>query len=86
MTDRDDTPAFPHQPLGQDGLPESAMYSGMTLRDWFAGQALAGMLSHVSGAHVDAMADGTKGGMREARAAYAWADAMMAARKEKPDA
>jgi hypothetical protein len=57
--------AFPHsQPLN----PYSQ--HGMTLRDWFAGQALAGRL-----------ADGTDG-LRQsvAEEAYAYADAMLKAR------
>jgi len=45
-------------------------YKGMTLRDWFAGQALAGLL-----------APGKIAGTAEfARAAYSYADAMLAAR------
>jgi hypothetical protein len=52
---------------------------GMTLRDWFAGQALAGLIASESmsteeSAHLTAPAD--------ARRAYAMADAMLAARKE----
>ena len=41
--------AFPSQPLGMDGLPDHSAVPGMTLRDWFAGQALAGLLA--SGPH-----------------------------------
>lgn len=41
----DGTPAFPNQPLGMDGLPESPMAFGMSLRDWFAGQAMVGLMS-----------------------------------------
>ena len=33
-------PAFPNQ---QDNSPAGSDYDGMTLRDWFAGQALAGL-------------------------------------------
>jgi len=44
---------------------------GMTLRDWFAGQAMMGMLS--SKPLTFCAAD-----------AYVMADAMLAARKEKP--
>jgi hypothetical protein len=42
-------PAFPHLGLypGADGNlhPAPTMHGGMTLRDWFAGQALAGLLA-----------------------------------------
>jgi len=45
----------------------------MTLRDWFAGQALAGMMAHK---------DSAKWTRREvAGDCYAYADAMLAARK-----
>lgn len=36
----DNPSAFPNQPFGSDGLPEAQASPGMTLRDWFAGQAL----------------------------------------------
>lgn len=39
-------PAFPLQSIGPDFAPG---YSGMSLRDWFAGQALVGLLAHASG-------------------------------------
>lgn len=38
---KDGGPAFPHQ-TSQAGYP---LNNGMTLRDWFAGQALVGLLS-----------------------------------------
>lgn len=50
---------------------------GMSLRDWFAGQALAGMMADSSLRHGhDAFAEG----------AYQMADAMIAARLPKKDA
>lgn len=39
-------PAFPLQSIGPDFAPG---YSGMSLRDWFAGQALAGELAAQDG-------------------------------------
>jgi hypothetical protein len=42
----DGGPAFPHQPIGEE-------FTGMTLRDWFAGQALAGMTSTATMAAAD---------------------------------
>lgn len=63
-------------------------WSGMSLRDWFAGQALTGM---VSGAHGDetsmaglltaAEEAGVSTHSLVAQAAYNYADAMIAARK-----
>ena len=44
----------------------------MTLRDWFAGQALAGLLAEGTGQPWS----------KDARDAYLAADAMIAARKE----
>ena len=54
----------------------SFAHSGMTLRDWFAGQALAGGLA--SGARID----GSSAKQRDelAETVYAIADAMLAAR------
>lgn len=66
----DGGPAFPSPDTrGYDGVP------GMTLRDWFAGQALAGIWAcpTVNGDHQD-LAD----------EAYKTADAMLAARNNLP--
>jgi hypothetical protein len=54
---------------------ESENYSGMSLRDWFAGQALAGMLANAGGnreLHKQSLAE----------ISYAQADAMLVARKD----
>lgn len=70
-TPKDGGPAF----AGQVGP------SGMSLRDYFAGQALAGMCAHPDGLHLI-----TAEALREdANLAYALADAMLAARKRKGD-
>jgi hypothetical protein len=52
------------------------MAESMSLRDWFAGQALAGMLACDDLTTSDANA--------LARWAYQYADAMIAARETKP--
>lgn len=75
MTQQDNGgPAFPTT-AGQ------VVYShGMTLRDWFAGQALSGMLSNCDESGLNGW-----GGMYEAAAkeAYSFADALLAARSAK---
>ena len=64
---------------------------GMTLRDWFAGQALAGLLADPCGAtREQCQKHGVDPDSKTAQAqiyaivAYAYSDAMLAARKEKP--
>jgi len=52
--------------------------SGMTLRDYFAGQALAGFIAASTGRDVH--------GQPAARMCYQMADAMLAARERKEDA
>lgn len=63
----DGGPAFP--------VPYNHEAAGMSLRDWFAGQALAGLLAA-------RRSEGTNGEWR-AQMAYQQADAMLAAREEK---
>ena len=72
MSTRDDGgPAFPHRGLNSDGCTD-IIEPGMTLRDWFAGQALAGMLANPN----CGLSNGSL-----ARRSYNIADAMLAARK-----
>jgi hypothetical protein len=67
MTINDGGPAFPR--------PMVAAAPGMTLRDWFAGQAMAGLVSYVvEGATFENVAED----------AYKAADAMLKAREVKP--
>ena len=80
MTKNDGGPAFPGEyaiTMGHpEGGDETRMISGggMSLRDWFAGQALAGLVSRQST------------NIKAAEGAYACADAMLAERdKEKDD-
>ncbi|NNH56885.1 hypothetical protein HLI01_08695 [Rhizobium laguerreae] len=51
------------------------VYRGMDLRDWFAGQALAGMLNSKALAHLRHA--------EQAATAYQYADAMLAARTKE---
>lgn len=78
----DGGPAFPATPelltVREDGSAEPLSFPGMSLRDWFAGQALAGVAqaAHAGGGygfleHKDLVA----------QYAYAMADAMLEARK-----
>lgn len=71
MTKQDDGgPAFP----GDGG----SIFCGMSLRDWFAGQALAGILA---GGFADTVPhDDANGGGDAAGFAYQYADAMLARR------
>lgn len=69
MATPENPPAFPNHPAIQiDGGPND--WIGMTLRDWFAGQAITMCLKDVS-LGFDAWA----------REAYAVADALLAARQ-----
>jgi hypothetical protein len=63
---RDGGPAFPVDHNLRTGYRQD---EGMTLRDWFAGQALAGMLAR-----------GNMLAVSGAEAAYQYADAMLAER------
>lgn len=83
MSEKDGGPAFPGKSMGFVGIgpfgEATAQYGetpGMTLRDWFAGQALVGMSS------LYTQAGGTSEEIASANAAVAYlmADAMLAER------
>ena len=81
MTKIDDGgPAFPN-PMNRDdrgtAFPQEYGYGGMSLRDWFAGQAMVGILARGWDAY--------QSGSPETLAAdcYAMSDAMLAAREEE---
>ena len=74
----DGGPAFPVAPtLNPDGTVWYHGKDGMSLRDWFAGMALQGLLAHIVGVES---ANGRAS--KYADRAYDYADAMLAARKE----
>lgn len=66
---KDGGPAFPRVPISGD----ADKYSGMSLRDYFAGQALQVV---TRGEHVDGFNDLG----RHTKSAYEYADAMLKAR------
>lgn len=86
MTDQKDDggPAFPRTANEQDQRADLYSEIGMSLRDYFAAAALTGLITMVARQRVKDLADGVQGGRIEADAAYAVADAMLAARKAKP--
>ena len=67
-------PAFPRPAVCGDGFTAYEEAVGMTLRDWFAGQAMAGLLAY-PGAGEWASPD------KLAVNVYRYADAMLEARK-----
>jgi len=76
-TINDGGPAFPAQPMHKfpDGAIISLNQGGMTLRDYFAGQALAGMLTRKESdgwTNREVAGDG-----------YSYADAILASREAK---
>ena len=77
-------PAFPSGKSETPGHENSLPYhEGMTLRDWFAGQALA----HIGNeyvAHGEITRQAQEHAMTLAAHAYNIADAMIAAREAKP--
>ena len=76
MADQDGGPAFPESgPRGQAIGGE-----GMSLRDWFAGRALAGLLSNPSLVHTGS---GPAGPPHFAAAVYELADALLAERDKR---
>jgi hypothetical protein len=73
MSDKTGGPAFPHDKYMKHGDQWGTYaHGGMTLRDYFAGQALVGMMQ--------AMRPYTRDAAQCAADAYRQADAMIAAR------
>jgi hypothetical protein len=82
MSDTRNPPAFPQQCA--DALDVGMVHEGMSLRDWFAGQALAGLIAAPSDTPWGYVIASTKGIPPDvvAREAYVIADAMLRARGE----
>jgi hypothetical protein len=86
----DGGPAFPHFKFSENGLVEICPQGGMTLRDYFAGQALTSVLDSSGDLHAyyDYVA-GSKGDNNipspraMAKYSYELADAMLAEREAK---
>ena len=75
---KDGGPAFPcEQHETQNGAWNQTFDPGMSLRDWFAGQALAGVIAVCA---ADTLRDGETSPQMFARKSYAIADAMLAER------
>ena len=78
-TPHDGGPAFPHPALADETFRPSYDMGGMSMRDWYAGQALAGLLASDPASNLEvpalysAIADAT----------FKMADAMIAARAAK---
>lgn len=67
--------AYPYAPTGTDWQGQPYPHAGMSLRDWFAGQALGGIIH--AGSH------GGASWVEVAQGAYALADAMICARAKR---
>lgn len=79
MSALENPPAFPSVCRGDPDHPASI--PGMSLRDYFAGQALAPMITAAINGQLVEAGDGADNERLLAAQAYAFADAMLAARK-----
>ena len=73
----DGGPAFPSDMMLTKGVVSAKPYNGMSLRDWFAGQALAGL---IAGYYANPDSGGL-GSEEFARLVYRQADAMLSAQE-----
>jgi len=86
MSEKDNGgPAFPVVPTMEGAGQWGYAYPGMTLRDWFAGQALAGLLADSKRSRkLYENAGGDDGILRcNSEWAYSLADAMLAERSKE---
>ncbi len=77
-TTPDNPPAFPTQET-----TAFAGTDGMSLHDYFAGQAMAAIIAGQSEGMTAQVTDDIRAGGHEAKTAYAYADAMLAARERE---
>ena len=78
MSKNDGGSAFPLQTEYLDGVLYPAV-PGMSLRDWFAGQALAGLMTYSQASGAPSIEDVQA---LYAKASYGYADAMLAERNK----
>ncbi len=78
----DGGPAFP---VVEPNHPTPIILRGMTLRDYFAGQALAGIMA-IAGLSIIKKKEGASDWEAIAESAYTLADAMLAERSQTPTA
>lgn len=83
MSSKDGGPAFPSQMMDRNGIPYAQGVFGMSLRDYFAGQALVGVMAQGSGLRREGNGTATILSDEIARASYRLADAMLAARESE---
>ena len=74
-------PAFPNFQFTENGKVEICPQGGMSLRDYFAAKAMAGMLSNKD-TEARNIVENSVAQSHLAQIGYAIADAMLAARKE----
>ena len=74
---KDGGPAFPRDSFRDEEAGLLITQNGMTLRDWFAGQALMGQIASEAPDFVDKDAEAT------AKRCYQIADAMLAEREKE---
>ena len=78
------SPAFPCDWICADSMGQQVVreqYSGITIRDYFAAKALQGLLACQS---LGYLYTGKDAELKAASEAYRYANAMIAAREEKP--
>ena len=79
----DGGPAFPSaQPECLDGTWNQTFQWGLSIRDYFAGEALKGLCSNLSYDFIAEIGNGERGGIHMVKAAFYLADAMLEARKK----
>jgi len=77
----DGGPAFPRPGIPTNWSEGHLAHEGMSLRDYFAGQALIGLLASPVAPSTDGVAITSH--LAYAKSAYLWADSMLSAREAK---